>query len=67
MKKGGKKYIIYIESNSSVNSNFYLKVVCKHKWKVRDDVALPHFTLFETLLKTPLLGRHGDRQTFICT
>jgi len=32
MKKGGKKYIIYVVSNSYVNSNFYLKVVCKHKW-----------------------------------
>ena len=31
MKKGGKKYIIYVVSNSYVNSNFYLKVVCKHK------------------------------------
>jgi len=30
MKKGGKKYIIYVVSNSYVNSNFYLKVVCKH-------------------------------------
>ena len=31
MKKGGKKYIIYVVSNSYVNSHFYLKVVCKHK------------------------------------
>jgi len=31
MKKGGKKYIIYMVSNSYVSSSFYLKVVCKHK------------------------------------
>ena len=31
MKKGGKKYIIYVVSNSYVSSSFYLKVVCKHK------------------------------------
>ncbi len=31
MKKGGKKYIIYIVSNSYVISNFYLEGVCKHK------------------------------------
>ena len=27
MKKGGKKYIIYVVSNSYVSSSFYLKVV----------------------------------------
>jgi hypothetical protein len=31
MKKGGKKYIIYVVSNSYVISNFYLEGVCKHK------------------------------------
>jgi hypothetical protein len=30
MKKGGKKYIIYVVLNSYVSSSFYLKVVCKH-------------------------------------
>ncbi len=27
LKKGGKKYIIYVVSNSYVSSSFYLKVV----------------------------------------
>jgi hypothetical protein len=31
MKKGGKKYIIYVVLNSYVISNFYLEGVCKHK------------------------------------
>jgi hypothetical protein len=31
MKKGGKKYIIYVVLNSYVISNFYLGGVCKHK------------------------------------
>ncbi len=31
MKKGGKKYIIYVVLNSYVSLSFYLKVVCKHK------------------------------------
>ena len=31
MKKGGKKYIIYVVCNSFVISNFYLEGVCKHK------------------------------------
>jgi hypothetical protein len=31
MKKGGKKYIIYILSNFYGIWNFYLEGVCKHK------------------------------------
>jgi hypothetical protein len=32
MKKGGKKYIIYVVSNSYVSSSFYLKVVLQPMW-----------------------------------
>jgi hypothetical protein len=34
MKKGGKKYIIYVVSNSYVSSSFYLKVVSQPMWSV---------------------------------
>jgi hypothetical protein len=34
MKKGGKKYIIYVVSNSYVSSSFYLKVVSQPMWRV---------------------------------
>ncbi len=37
-KKGGKKEIIYVVSNSYVILNFYLERVCKHKWAASSDV-----------------------------
>ena len=46
MKKGGKKYIIYVVSNSYVISNFYLEGVCKHKCGVISPE--PHTVRIET-------------------
>jgi hypothetical protein len=59
MKKGGKKYIIYVVSNSYVISNFYLQGVCKHSaFSSHGQKCLPLFPQNLTFLE-----KHKDENT----